>query len=250
MKILILSDLHNEFTEFQPVESEADVVVLAGDIDHGTHGILWARQAWPRRHIVYVAGNHEYYRGDLVETLAMMRQTAQSLGVHLLEENAAVLDGVRFLGATLWTDFEYFGAERKAAAMEEGQRRLNDFRLIRNGEHGTFTPAQSVDLHRHARAWLQSRLAEPFDGPTVVVTHHLPSIRSVAQRFLDTPLSACFVSHLDQLFGSMALWIHGHTHDNADYVAHGARVVCNPRGYVTHRGSENPAFDPGKVVEV
>jgi len=250
MKILILSDLHNEFTEFQPVDTAADVIVLAGDIDHGSNGIRWARRTWPRRHIVYVAGNHEYYRGDLVETLAMMRQTAQSLGVHLLEENAAVLDGVRFLGATLWTDFEYFGAERKAAAMEEGQRRLNDFRLIRNGEHGTFTPAQSVDLHRHARAWLQSRLAEPFDGPTVVVTHHLPSIRSVAQRFLDTPLSACFVSHLDQLFGSMALWIHGHTHDNADYVAHGTRVVCNPRGYVTHRGSENPAFDPGKVVEV
>ncbi len=250
MRILVLSDLHNEFTVFKPTEVEADVIVLAGDIDNGDKGLRWARDTWPRHPIVYVAGNHEYYHGDIVETLALMRQTAQALGIHLLEENEIVIDGVRFLGTTLWTDFDYFGADKKAGAMEEGQRHLSDFHVIRNGAQDLFTPAQSVDLHQHSLAWLIARLKEPFDGPTVVVTHHLPSVKSVALRFLDTPLSACFVSHLDYLFGKMDVWIHGHTHDCFDYVANGTRVVCNPRGYVTERHVENLVFEPAKVVEI
>lgn len=249
MKLHILSDLHNEFAEFAPIETGADVIVLAGDIDNGDAGLKWARRTWPGRKIVYVIGNHEYYNRDYAETLILLRQAAQALDIQLLEENEAIIDGVRFLGETLWTDFEYFGAGKKASAMEEGQRRLTDFKLIRF-EQGIFTPAHSIELHQHSLAWLQARLDEPFEGPTVVVTHHLPSSKSVPERFMDTPLSACFVSHLDYLFGKMDLWIHGHTHDCFDYVANGTRVVCNPKGYVSSRGVENPAFDPVKVVEI
>lgn len=250
MKILVLSDLHNEFTVFEPIETDADVIVLAGDIDNGDAGLKWARKTWPARKIVYVIGNHEYYRRDFAETQASLRQAARARDIYLLEDNEAIIDGVRFLGATLWTDFEYFGADKKAMAMEEGQNRLNDFRLIQYGQLGTFSPEHSVDLHKRSLAWLTAKLDEPFDGPTVVVTHHLPSEKSVAERFTDTPLSGCFVSHLDYLFGKMGLWIHGHTHDSFDYVANGTRVVCNPRGYVTSRGAENAGFDPSKVVEV
>ena len=250
MKLLILSDLHNEFTAFEPVDTAVDVVVLAGDIDNGVEGVVWASRTWQHGKIVYVAGNHEYYGRDYAETLALLRQTAAAHDIYLLENDEAVIDGVRFLGATLWTDFEYFGAENRAKAMEEGQRRLNDFRLIQFGQLGTFTPAHSIELHQHSVAWLTARLDEPFDGPTVVVTHHMPSTKSVAERFIGTPLSACFVSHLDHLFGKMNLWIHGHTHDSFDYVADGTHVVCNPRGYVISRGAENSDFNPSKTVEI
>ena len=250
MKLLVLSDLHNEFVEFKPVDTGADVVVLAGDIDHGDKGILWARRIWPDRKIVYVIGNHEYYRRDFAETLALLRQSASDQGVLLLEDNETVIAGVRFLGATLWTDFEYFGAENRSEAISVGQRLLNDFKLIQFGQQGPFTAELSIDLHKRSLAWLTARLEEPFEGQTVVVTHHLPSSKSVPERFRGTPLSSCFVSNLDYLFGKMDLWIHGHTHDSFDYVANGTHVVCNPRGYISSRGAENAAFDPAKVVEI
>ncbi len=251
MKLLILSDLHNEFRLFEPVKTEeVDVVVLAGDVDNGDGGIAWARKKWPGRKIVYVAGNHEFYGGEYMGTLALLRQCAADQGVCFLQDDEVVIDGVRFLGTTLWTDFEFFGAENKAEAMEEGLRRLNDFRLIRHGQSDAFTPNHSVELHERSLAWLNAKLDEPFEGPTVVVTHHLPSMKSVAERFRNTPLSPCFVSNLDHLFGKMGLWIHGHTHDSLDYVANGTRVVCNPRGYVTSRGAENAHFDPAKTVEI
>lgn len=250
MKIHVLSDLHNEFHIFDPIKAEADVIVLAGDIDNGDEGLKWGRKNWPDHKIVYVIGNHEYYNRDYAETLALMRQTAQALGIYLLEENAAVIDGVRFLGATLWTDFEYFGADQKEMSMAEGLRILTDFKVIRYGLLGTFTPEDSIALHKKSLAWLAARLDEPFDGKTVVVTHHLPSTKSVPERFLGSPLSACFVSNLDYLFGKMDLWIHGHTHDCFDYVANGTHVVCNPKGYVKKGVPENPDFDPRKVVEI
>ncbi len=250
MKLLVLNDLHNEFSKFQPAVVDANVVVLAGDIDIEDSGLIWAREAWRDEQIIYVAGNHEYYGRDYFETLGRLRETASEQGIHLLENDEAVINGVRFLGATMWTDFKYCGEERKAAVMEEGRRQLNDFRLIKFGELGTFTPQHSIELHQKSLAWLTSKLDEPFEGQTVVVTHHLPSKKSVAERFADSPLSACFVSNLDQLFGKMALWIHGHTHENFDYVTNGIRVVCNPRGYVTPRGVENAGFNPTMVVEV
>ncbi len=250
MKILVLSDLHNEFTVFEPARTDADVIVLAGDIDNGDGGIVWAREAWPDHKIIYVIGNHEYYGGDFAETLAVLRRSAEEQNVHLLEDNEIIIDGVRFLGATLWTDFEFFGAENREAAMSVGQSRLNDFRLIQYGQAGTFSPNDAIELHKKSLVWLTAKLNEPFAGPTVVVTHHLPSVKSVPERFMDTPLSACFVSNLDYLFGKMEVWIHGHTHDNFDYVVNGTRVVCNPRGYVTSRGAENADFDPSKIVEL
>jgi len=140
--------------------------------------------------------------------------------------------------------------------MLAGQRGLNDFRVIQEGRLGAFTPAQSIVLHERSLEWLKAKLDEPaavrqhFDGKTVVVTHHLPSMQSVVDRYKDSPLSACFASELDCLFGKMDLWIHGHTHDNLDYTANGTRVICNPRGYVTNQGQENCDFNPGLVIEI
>lgn len=93
-------------------------------------------------------------------------------------------------------------------------------------------------------------MGEPFEGKTVVVTHHLPSMRSVAERYRHELLSACFASNLDHLLGYSALWVHGHTHDSFDYAAHGTRVICNPRGYCRAGQPENRQFNPALVVEV
>jgi hypothetical protein len=255
MKLHILSDLHLEFAPFEPFSTDADVVVLAGDIGKKTDGIYWARSAFPEKEVVYVPGNHEYYGTQRLETLAAMRNAALECGIHFLDDNdvvikpAAAQNSVRFLGCTLWTDFRFFGDEMKQQAMLAGQNGLNDFRLIREGS-GHFSPAHSIELHEKSLAWLKQILAIPFQGKTVVVTHHLPSAQSVVERFKNTPLSACFVSNLDYLFGKMELWIHGHAHDNFDYEANGTRVICNPRGYVTQRGAENANFKPGLVVEI
>ncbi len=254
MKLHILSDLHLEFSDFQPPATDADMVVLAGDIGQGTKGIYWAREVFGDKPVVYVPGNHEFYGEQRRDILLSMRGAAQKCDVHLLDEDEIVMESkdgesVRILGCTLWTDFCLFGRSMQPKAMAEGQAGLADFRLIREGFRN-FSPAHSIELHERALKWLKETLDTPFAGRTVVVTHHLPSAQSVVERFKRDLLSACFASELDYLFGKMALWIHGHTHDNRDYVANGTHVICNPRGYVTRGGAENPAFMPGLVVEV
>jgi predicted phosphodiesterase len=253
MKIHILSDLHNEFSIFEPLTGiDADVIVLAGDIGKGASGIFWARENFHDKEIVIISGNHEFYGRDMRETQALMSIAAREMGVHLLDDGEVIINGVRFLGTTLWTDFELYTSDdhRKKIYMAEGQRVLNDFRLIHYGRLGHFSPGHSIDLHKVSLAWLTGKLAEPFDGKTVVVSHHLPSKLSVSERFKDDVLSPCFASNLDHLFGKMDLWIHGHTHDNFDYESNGTRVICNPRGYVTYLGAENFDFDPKLVVEI
>ena len=250
MRIHVLSDLHIEIAAYQPQPVECDVVVLAGDIGNHAQGIEWGRHIWPNKEILYVPGNHEFYRLGRVETLRQMRVRARELGVHLLDNDEVVIAGIRFLGSTLWTDFNLFGEELKKRAMAEGKKYLNDFRLIRE-RFRMFSPARSAQLHKTSRAWLIAKLQEPFPGKTVVITHHLPSARSVAERYRASLTSACFASNLDELMGASALWIHGHTHDSFDYVLLGTRVVCNPRGYCRNPDRpENLEFNPGLVVEV
>ena len=179
-----------------------------------------------------------------------MRIAAREAGVHFLDDEAVVIRGVRFLGATLWTDFKLFGPIDAPYCMKDAMDYMSDFRLVREGDRG-FTPVDSVRLHERSVGWLEASLAQPFDGETVVVTHHLPSSSSVAHRWKDKPLSAAFASNLDHLMGVPACWIHGHTHDSFDYKLNGTRVVCNPLGYALFdHDPENMDFDPGFVVEI
>jgi hypothetical protein len=115
-----------------------------------------------------------------------------------------------------------------------------------------YTPADSAALFRRQAGWLEARLAVPHDGPTVVITHHAPSPRSIHPRFAGSLLNACFVSDLERLAGGdrVQLWIHGHTHDSFDYLVNGTRIVCNPRGYAKAGVDENALFDPGLIIDV
>ena len=217
MRIRILSDLHLEFGPFEPPPVEADVVVLAGDIHVRGIGVDWALAMFDCP-VVYVVGNHEYYGGHFKHTLAKMKKRAAGTRLHVLDAEEAVIDGVRFLAATLWTDFAATGNAALAAAAA-GQS-MNDYYRIRTQAYRRLRPADTLGQHYLARAFLEERLGQPFDGKTVVVTHHAPSTASIAPHNLrDTShLNAAYVNRLEGLLGPpVSLWVHGHTHTSFDY---------------------------------
>jgi len=253
LKLHLLSDLHLSQAGFTAPATDADVVVLAGDIARPPEAIAWARGLG--KPVLYVPGNHEFYGGSLPGTLAQLRGLCEGTQVRLLHDDEAVLDGVRFLGTPLWTDFLLFGSgPGRDAAVEAAGRFMRDFQRIRLAEDAPelFTPDDCAARFQGHAAWLQERLAQPFAGATVVITHHSPSPRSIHPRFEGSPINACFVSRAEHLLGGdkVALWLHGHTHDSFDYVEASTRVVCNPRGYRRNDIDENPHFDPALVLTV
>jgi predicted phosphodiesterase len=253
LRLHVLSDLHLEGSPFEPPEVEADVTILAGDISTGTRGVDWAKRlSWAGggRPVVYVAGNHEFYGEAFPSLIGDLRTAATGSAVHVLENDEVVLGGVRFLGCTLWSDFLFDGPERRQASMALCGRVVNDYLQIRGAaNNGTITPATTLEHHLASRAWLIERLAVPFDGPSVVVTHHAPLIRRRPDRQLLRLVAGAFASDMTALMDPdrVALWIYGHTHQPADLDVGGTRVLSNPRGYVRESIA---AFDPGATVEV
>lgn len=258
MKIHIISDLHLEVSELNLPVTDADLTIFAGDIASGTDGLEYASQYAIKsgKRVIYVCGNHEFYRYDINKVRASMLELTtppkDCVGpqIHYLENNKVIFDHVRFLGCTLWTDFLLFGLDNQDECMRLGQRCLNDFRMIHNDQN-IFSVTDSINLHQASLEWLTQELNTPFEGKTVVVTHHLPSFHSVVPRYAKDYLSACFASRLEHLFGKAVLWVHGHTHDTLDYTINGTRVICNPRGYCRYEGHpENSDFNPALVVEI
>jgi predicted phosphodiesterase len=249
MKLHILSDLHLTVAPLPRPDTDADVVILAGDIARPAEAVEWASGF--ARPTLYVAGNHEFYGSSIDETRAGLARESEGTCVRVLDDDIVVLNGVRFVGSTLWTDFLLDGANRRDEAMREAQRFIRDFSRIRVGDRA-FTPEDSTERFATHRRFLAETLATPFDGPTVVITHHAPAPPSVHPRFRGSPLNACFVSDLTSMLdGARAkLWIHGHTHDSFDYAVNGTRVLCNPRGYALKGVNENARFDPGLIVSI
>lgn len=254
MKLHILSDLHLGVQGMARPLVQADVVILAGDISRPRAAVDWALGFC--KPVLYVPGNHEFYGGNLTDTVRELQQVCRNTSIHVLDDQCLVIDGVRFLGSTLWTDFRAAGdGERRLEAMAEAQQLMRDFSRIRIGEppaDTTLTPEHTTELFATHVRWLQTELARPFAGPTVVITHHAPSPKSVHPRFAGSALNACFVSDAEHLLDArrVQLWIHGHTHDSFDYQLNGTRVVCNPRGYARDGVNENPNFDPELTLEV
>ncbi len=166
------------------------------------------------------------------------------------------LDGIRFLGSTLWSDFLAAGdGDDRIQTIDQSLSFNYDFKRIRREDDPTsplFRPEDSAALFSTNAQWLDEQLAQSFVGPTVVITHHAPSLQSVHPRFAGSPLNANFVSDAEWLLvGKRAdLWIHGHTHDSFDYIVDGTRVLCNPRGYAKDGVNENTAFNPHLVVDL
>ncbi|WP_304639660.1 metallophosphoesterase [Pseudomonas sp.] len=243
-RIHVLSDLHVEFEGYAPAELDADIVVLAGDIGVKEMGVVWANNNF-RCPVVYVPGNHDFYGGHLQHTLEKMRKAAAP-HVHVLDCDQMDIYGVRFLGATAWTDFASTGNAQKASLAAEAG--MQDFKSIRTDRYRRIKPKDLVLKALHTRRWLQSELMKPFDGPTVIVTHHAPSLLSIqGSRYAGGMLDAAFANSWDDLMGpSVELWLHGHTHFPVDYQIKQTRVVSNPRGYP----GELEHFNPHLIIEL
>src|SRR5678816_246409 len=217
MKLNVLSDLHLSVDAMDRPRNDADVVILAGDIARPRESAAWALGF--DKPVLYVLGNHEFYGGSIESAADEVKRLCAGSHVHVLDDDQIVIDGVRFLGSTLWTDFMLFGeGDARDAAMAEARLFMRDFSRIRTGNasNEVFTPMECAALFARHSGWLHHELAIAHPGATVVVTHHAPSRRSIHPRYADSLLNACFVSDAEYLLDTdrAPLWIHGHTHDS------------------------------------
>ncbi len=253
VKLHILSDLHNEFGILQLQKVPCDVVILAGDVDVGIRGAEWIGKLYDDIPILYIPGNHEYYGKKLPKIQQQLSELAQDTNLYILDNDEYILDHVRFLGATLWTDFQLYGMERKRFATYEAQQTMTDYRRIRLGaEHHyrKLRPSDTIRFHRTALTFLEDKLRESYQGITIVVTHHAPSSKSLIEYFRHDLLSAAYCSDLEWFITQYHphLWIHGHIHASFDYTIGETRILCNPRGYAPNEIVD--AFQPGCVIDI
>ena len=281
MKIQLLSDLHLESNpHFTATPTPgADVLVLAGDIGSYQKGsklsdlniadfglarfsplpVAVGGAAWPVP-VFFLPGNHEYDGLEFEEAHARLRETCERLGMVWLERETVVLAGVRFIGCTLWTDFDALADINPQAAdsplTQQLQAREKAFRAANFYLHKNHSFRQGLPMLADAvreegvksQDWLRLVLAEAFNGPTVVVTHFAPSLLSADPRYGLNAGTAGFCNGLDDLLGSARLWLHGHLHCPADYVKNGCRVVANPLGYA--RKGEQDGFQADLLITV
>jgi predicted phosphodiesterase len=246
IKIGLVSDLHSEFwhdhhfqgigRKIQQRLHDADLILLAGDIGSSADSVTTARRLFPDKPVCLIAGNHEAYGADHAATLLQLRDAADATNVYFLQQNdfVTMINGtaIRVLGATLWTDFDLFGTPD--LSMLDGRKSLNDFRLV-EVTGGFLTPQQTVTWHNQDKAWLLAELDKPFDGLTVVMTHHAPVNFAIPPKYVGDRLSPCFASKLDNLFvrDDVALVVWGHTHHSVDRTIDNTRFVSNQTGYPT-----------------
>ena len=256
--IRLMSDLHLEFGPLALHGGVEDVLVLAGDIGIFTDGIVWAEKQSHELGIpvVMIAGNHEFYQNtrhrghSIVSTLDALHETAAKTSgcVTFLERETATISGVRFIGATLWTDFNLFG--NVARAKYAAKQGMNDYRLIDSSKAEEFHPDVAEREHMLSLAYIKNELDKPFPGKTVVMTHHAPSRRSIAGRYARDEYSPAYASNLDALVekSGAALWTHGHVHFTFKYMVGKTLVQTNPRGYYGYE--LNPDFDPSLTIDL
>lgn len=233
MKIQIISELHREFGSMDFSVGDIDVLVLAGDIDIGTKGIAWLKSLALSMPVIYILGNHEYYKGSYPRTLHKIKEDAKCSNIQVLENEYIDLGDIRFHGTTLWTDFSLFGPARTYGVL--CQEKMNDYKRI--GKDPQFSKLRSIDtyeMHQKARFWLENSLKNSTAKNNIVVTHHAPSIQSVPAAYKDDPISSAYASDLEEMINTYQpqYWVHGHIHTPCRYKIGSTTVLCNPHGYI------------------
>ena len=255
MKIAVCSDLHLEFGDLVLPNPGCDVLVLSGDIliahelsvymKHNPHAPL-SGSSYEKgeryynflkncvenfKKVVYVAGNHEFYHSTVEHTIATLEEVSSELGIAFLNDGLTYVNGVCFMGGTLWTNMNNLDF----LTMNTCGNTMNDYRQVRYEKMGyrRLLPKDTVGFHSKTLSFLRDNL--PLVGKTVVVTHHSPSRQSIHPRYVnDEEINGAYSSNLDEFLmdhPNIALWTHGHTHHNFDYTVGNTRVFCNPRGY-------------------
>ena len=270
MKIAVCSDLHLEFSPITLPNTEgAKVLILSGDIcvahslhDHPANKPVPADAMKPGRnqgaavkyreffhhvsmeydHVVYVAGNHEFYHGRYPDAYVWLyEEMKQYDNIHFLDMDQIDIDRVTFVGGTLWTDMN----KNDPTTMQVIEGMMNDFRIIRNSQHNyrRFSPLDSVIHHRATLEHIKKVVDSDATKKYVVVGHHAPTPLSIHEMYKnDVWMNGGYHSDLSEFIldrPQIALWTHGHTHHPFDYMMGDTRVVCNPRGYKGH----DPAAD-------
>jgi predicted phosphodiesterase len=274
VNIQLLSDLHLESNPYfvaQPLPG-ADVLVLAGDIgsyqpnssltrlgiaDFGLarfspHPVSEGGADWPTP-VLFIPGNHEYDGLEFEEATRQLRAACERWGLIWLEQQSVVLQGVRFVGCTLWTDFDALNGDSLSAMLAGRDKafRAANFYLRKNHSLRDGVPILAPEIRElglQSHAWLRGTLAHPFEGPTVVVTHFAPTLLSADPRYGLVPGTAGFCNALDDLMPAAQLWLHGHLHCPQDYLSQGCHVVANPLGYA-HKG-EQKSYRPDLLISV
>lgn len=265
MKIQLLSDLHNEFlrngkshpdhkwTGVIP-ETEADIIVLAGDIDTGTNGIEWAIKESERlaKEIIYVLGNHEFYGHEYHSLKDKIAKQCEGTSVHCLDYGTHIKKGVRFIGATLWTDYKADIRVPQDLAMFLVEKGLADHHKIkyRSGDtYRKFQPLDALAIHQTELTWLKKQIDNPFNGKTVVITHHGPHPICQHPAYPMSEISTAFHSDLSSLIeqSDIDLWAYGHTHANINEVLLNTRIISNQAGYP---GENVHSFNASNILEI
>jgi predicted phosphodiesterase len=267
MKLQLLSDLHLEAHPQLRIAQAAgaDMLILAGDVGSYQSGSrllepdfgltrFSPRHGWPTP-VLYVPGNHEYDNADFDLTHERLRALCEALEIQWLERESRVIDGIRFIGTTLWADFDALvehgdsmteALKKRGKAMRAANFYLEKAKTMRAGE---IFLAEALREHSlTCQAWLHQALAQDFEGPTVAVTHFAPTLASADPRYGLSPGTAGFCNSLDELLPRADLWLHGHLHCAFDYVKDGCRVVANPLGYMAK--GEQEGFRPDLLIEV
>jgi Icc-related predicted phosphoesterase len=279
MKITVVSDLHLEFSDcYLKNEQEADVLILSGDImvaqclhDHkgrynlqepdiGSNQIkaqifrdFLSRCSFQFPHVIYVAGNHEFYHGKFHAGLDYLREECDRFpNVYFLERDTKIIDDVVFVGGTLWTDMN----RGDPLTMHAVSDMMSDYRIIRNDKKA-FSPLKPLDTvmrHKETLGYFKLVLDEHKDKKCVVVGHHTPSPLSIHEMYKDQYImNGAYTSDLSEFIldrPQIKLWTHGHTHHCFDYMIGETRIVCNPRGYHSDRGSEDTGWNSNLVIEI
>lgn len=271
MRAWIISDIHHArmdvFWTDDLVVPDADICVCAGDITNNiADSINYVRHfIEPHMPVILVLGNHDYYGSNIDYALERARRLIHGTRIHLLENDSIELEGCRFIGATLWTDYavsvgddEHIPPEeRRMKAFGLAPWRIADFHYIyrsderRPSENGMITVQEIVERHKESRRFIDRELSESFSGQTIVVTHHAPLMDSFDPRFFGEVTNAAFASDLSDLIARKrpSLWVHGHIHKFRDYVCDNTRIICNPMGYASVH-HDFSGFIPGFVVRI
>lgn len=264
MRIWPLSDLHLELTRGWDLPQgnarpDFDVMVVAGDVMPGfARGVRWVAERVRDRPVVMVAGNHESYGRDLDRELEKAIAAAEDTNVMVLQNSTAVVNGVLFVGATYWSDFELHGTpERSMAAAAED---LNDYRRIRTSDYSLrLRPHHTLARHLESRTFIEDVLRRPRTTKRVLVTHHpvhaLASRSRPALRASDHDLLApAYMSANEKLLElGVDAAVSGHTHVSFDMMHRTTRLISNPKGYGPLRDGEcweNRDFDPVFTFEI
>lgn len=249
MRIYPVSDLHNETEPWAPPGDKDGVLLVAGDIHTRHRAGEWLRDVAPLyKAVVAIPGNHDYWDDAAENTVLGIRETLRNVpNAYMLERNTVVIDDTRFIGCTLWTHVP-------PDSLLHVQNTIRDYERIRIA-HGQTKLNVGVTNQWHVRdkEWLAQELAQPFEGTTVVMTHHAPSAQSIDNRYKDhvanMALNHGYHTNLDDWVKNLAFdaWIHGHTHHSFDYPFGSGRLICNPRGYAPRM--LNPDFNEHLVLE-